>query len=79
VYRRFRLRFRRAADEVAADMSAQWYQTVGQWQAIDSEAERIEEANAALQEISAQKDDELRAELEAKFPMLRAWPQKEKR
>lgn len=58
-------------------MSAQWYQTVGQHLEEESrqeiEARRIEDANAALQEISA--DDEFRAELEEKYPqLLAAWP-----
>jgi hypothetical protein len=58
----------------------QWYAQVGQHLEQEGryeiEARRIEDANAILQEISERKDEEFRAELESKYPMLRAWPGK---
>lgn len=57
----------------------QHYAQVQQWQELEAagkeEAEwrRIEDANLALQEIAAARDEEFRKELEAKYPILRSW------
>ena len=56
-------------------MSQEAYiQTVAQWMECEQEDQRTEEANAKLQEDAA-----FRAELESKFPMLRAWPGKDRK
>jgi hypothetical protein len=63
----------------------QFYSTVQlrqEWDeelAAELEARRIEAANEALAEMQASLDDEFLKELEAKYPMLRAWPGKDKK
>ena len=52
---------------------AQFYQQKQQWAELDDEAERIERANAALQEMTAARDEEFRKEIEAKYPILKGW------
>lgn len=50
---------------------------VQQWAELEDDAERIDRANAQLQELSA--DDEFRASLEQKYPqLLAAWPGRNK-
>lgn len=63
-------------------MSAiQWAQTVEAERAFreELEAREIEDANEILAEMQASRDDEFRAALEEKFPILRAWPGKEEK
>jgi hypothetical protein len=50
--------------EVGSEEEREWL--------YELEARRIEDANAALQEI-AERDERFREELEARFPMLRSW------
>ena len=46
---------------------------IQQWAEMDDEALRIEDANEQLQQVSD--DDEVRRELEAKYPqIMAAWP-----
>jgi hypothetical protein len=54
-------------------------QTVEQWNERmfreEIEARQIEDANEILQEMRANRDDEYREELEAKYPQIKAlWP-----
>jgi hypothetical protein len=55
--------------------SQQFYEQVQreeEW-LYEAEARRVEDANAELREISAARDEEFRAEIEAKYPILKGW------
>jgi hypothetical protein len=56
-------------------MSGEWFAQVGQQEEwlYEAEARRIEDANEVLREMSAARDEEFRAEIEAKYPILKGW------
>jgi hypothetical protein len=47
----------------------QYWQQVGQWE----EAEQEQEIQAANDQAAQERDEQFRAELEAKFPILKGW------
>jgi hypothetical protein len=53
---------------------AQWIVEVQQEEWLyEIEARRIEDANEVLHEMAAVRDEEFRAEIEAKYPILKGW------